>query len=51
MTEGEFQRDDQVLDRQLEHREELEREDIMRLAVNPRRRAMRIAVVIEEEAV
>jgi hypothetical protein len=49
-TYEDFQRDDRELDRQLEHREELEREDIMMLAVNPWRRAMRIAVAIEEEA-
>ena len=50
MTEAEFQRDDRELDRQLEHREELEREDIMTLTVNPWRRAMRITVAIDEEA-
>lgn len=50
MTEAEFQREDRDLDRELEHREELEREDIMTLAVNPWRRAMRIVVAIEEEA-
>jgi hypothetical protein len=50
MNEAEFQKEDRDLDRELEHREELEREDIMTLAVNPWRRAMRIVVAIKDEA-
>lgn len=43
MTEAEFQRDDREYDRQLSHREELEREDIMTIAVDPWLRSFRIA--------
>jgi hypothetical protein len=43
MTQAEFQRDDREYERQRDHREELEREDIMSIAVDPWLRSFRIA--------
>lgn len=50
MTEEDFKREDADLDREMERREALEREDIMALTVDSWRRAVRIAVAINEEA-
>lgn len=51
MSEAEFQREDREYERQLERREELEREDIMSVAVDPWLHSQRLAHAIVDRAV